>query len=638
MYSSNNITYNNNNNKRYSPKPNNSHLTSIIPSDRNEMRETASNEWLNFVHSEVGSVSDFNNDILHKRSIYKNSDSPIKINKRIPQIQQNQGHQHQHQIKPVQIVPTKQQLDLILPDPPNCFCGKPAHRSFTLEYGPILDCDSYNLDPSTVTDPTIKIKSKFVCGFHVHEKSWNEFRQQLKNGHTVNSEFSELRSCPLYNFTYCTIFHLSNPYLLVPPPNLPECFCHRPVVMRFKDNSIQFVCKNNNVDGARKCSWILPANEVAFPRPEHRIHTRVSQDIFIDQKQEKKKLLDDIRRPPPSVDAVTIGTSSTSFVVADDTPYASTPKTIEMQHKFDLLAALTAPSSSSSSPAPRQQDDQLSPSKKQSNPPPIKPLIVPTCVMVKKKKQDSTQDKIKNKIHSPSSSPSLSSTPSSESSVSSLHSSTVTSPVITEHAHLTTTVSLASEQDGQDVINALREEIEAIKIQNKQEIEAIRIQKEQEMETIKIQIDEALKENKKKSEVIERFKRTNQELIARVERQREKLAKFQTTIYRSRNEADEEVILRLNCQERLSSIELEVVHWMNENEKLKEELYLFAEENRKLVAEDEQSKCKVCFTRNIEYILFPCCHFAYCQPCASKLTECAVCRRAIESAKRVYTC
>ncbi|KAI7899094.1 uncharacterized protein BX663DRAFT_518894, partial [Cokeromyces recurvatus] len=509
----------------------------------NSMNETANNEWLTFVHSEVGSsLSDFNDDILHKRHSYKTSiDADNNDNKQAPS--QRESLQ----------------------------------------------------DPSTITDSITSIKSKFICGFHVHERSWNEFREQLKKGHTVNSEFSELRTCPLYNFTYCTVFHLTNSYLLEPPTKLPDCFCQRPVVMRFKNNLIQFVCKNISVDGARKCSWILPANEVAFPRPQHRIHTRVSQDIYLDQKQEKKKSLSNTRQS----DIITEKPSTSS--TSSSTPHPV--KTMKEQHKFDLLAALSA---SSSIKDEQNQMKQL---------PPIKSLIVPTCVMVKKKKreQQEKEKQVSYKFVSPTSSPSLSS---SSSASPSLHSSTVTSPV-TEHVNLTSAI------DHHDEIIALRKELETVKIQVEQVLQDnIKLRSEHE---------QSLRDNNQKDEFI-------QDLTNKLQRHKDKLAEFQTILYRNKNENDEEVILRMNCQERLSNIELEVVHWMNENEKLKEELYLCREENKKLSTEDERTKCKVCFNRNIEYILLPCFHFAYCQPCASKLTECAVCRKSIQSVQRVYTC
>lgn len=186
------------------------------------------------------------------------------------------------------IVPTNEQIRFAFFDPIRCFCGKPAYIGYTLEYGPILQCGRLG------TEASEDQKTKFVCGFHVHENSWLSFRAaQLKKPlFMISLDYSELRTCPLYNFSYCAMFRVINNYALASPIELPQCFCRRPAVMCINHkNGIQFACQKASIDGASKCNWKLPAKEVAFPSPKHRIHRYVDKEKYIEMRERLRKVL-----------------------------------------------------------------------------------------------------------------------------------------------------------------------------------------------------------------------------------------------------------------------------------------------------------------------------------------------------------
>jgi hypothetical protein len=445
------------------------------------------------------------------------------------------------------IVPTHDQIELVMSDPIRCFCGKPAHKSYTFEYGPIFECGTF------ATEQTDKQDTKFICGFHIHEISWISFRNLLKAGNTVNSEYSELRTCPQYNFTYCAMFHIKNQYKLDPPTKLPQCFCRRPVTMRIHPkNGIQFACKNAFVDGARKCSWVLNAKDVAFPRPQQRIHNHVDQDKYIARKERQMAQLSG----------------------------NNTDQKQQQQHKNDLLTALSAsmtPSPTSSSIAstietPKQekgeiilfedlvlQEQQLH----ASYPPISEPWMVPTCVMSNQKKQHLRHQQEKQPLPLPI-----------------FSSSTTTSSILPSQS----SPPLSPSSQAAYTLKATC---------HKQQLLI-----ERQKEIIEHQKDK-----------LEQERGINQQAAIKLAHFKEQIAELQTKLLRSRSDQDKETILRMNCQERLSNIEMDVVCLMNEKEKLTEELMIHIEEKNKLGKEEELNKCCLCYAKNIEYCLIPCYHF-----------------------------
>lgn len=157
-----------------------------------------------------------------------------------------------------------------------CFCKKPAFRYDTPEYGGILDCASYD-EASPHYNP------RFVCGFHVHERSWLKVRLHILNGFPIFSEYRELFTCPLYNFTYCSFFNVVNDYCSM-PLTTPKCFCNRPTILDYehkggcqKFNQASTVtsyiaCSNRNIPGAPKCNYWNPSVVTVFPKSKYQIH------------------------------------------------------------------------------------------------------------------------------------------------------------------------------------------------------------------------------------------------------------------------------------------------------------------------------------------------------------------------------
>lgn len=267
----------------------------------------------------------------------KHSDTPSpRINHNTPTIKpshvtlQQQQQQYNEMPRKFTLQSHEDPFLLVTSDPPLCFCKKPANRSFTIEYGPILECASYDTNieegqeaNTTKVDKLRSWKARYTCGFHVHERSWLKLRQAFLKGHAIDPDYSELQSCPLYNFTYCTIFYVTNAFDKVPPLILPKCFCEKPVILRQVNHTYAenrphyfFRCEHAPIEGHRKCNWKLEANEVAFPRPKTRIHDRVSEEEY------------------------------RKYFSTPPTQQSQQPQPKSQQHQHDLLATLTGISSS----------------------------------------------------------------------------------------------------------------------------------------------------------------------------------------------------------------------------------------------------------------------------------------------------
>ncbi|KAI9276127.1 hypothetical protein BY458DRAFT_506457 [Sporodiniella umbellata] len=65
------------------------------------------------------------------------------------------------------------------------------------------------------------------------------------------------------------------------PPSTPLCFCDRPVVIK-ETRGIEFTCRNASIvfEGVRKCTWGLPTEKIAFPKPQYVLHRRVTEEQF----------------------------------------------------------------------------------------------------------------------------------------------------------------------------------------------------------------------------------------------------------------------------------------------------------------------------------------------------------------------
>ena len=395
--------------------------------------------------------------------------------------------------------PTADQLANMTADMPLCFCKKPAHRSFTKEYGPILECALFN-ESKDNNNKSTALKKKYTCGFHVHELSWIKLRDAFLRGEVIEAEYPELRACPLYNFTYCVSFHINNTYEKVPPLRLPDCFCGKTVnLSEVKEPTDYrprhfFVC-SGNIESGRKCSWRLEAQEVAFPRAKYSLHTYVDEATYDQHWIEGKSL------PPVPI---------------------LQPQPVKSQHHSELLAALTGSLSTFDDDAKTNNG-----------------LVVPTSVLGKK----------------PPPQPTLSVSTSTSSSSS----------------------RMKSRLDDTDV--------------DELKIRVLYLEKEK--------YDTAKKLNQWKTRAEQESDRAAQVDL-----------EYKEELHNLSLDLEEEHWLRVSCQERLSSIELDFVNLMTEKEKAVEELASYRESIRiKYGKEEEYNKCKVCFHSAIEYCLIPCFHF-----------------------------
>ncbi|CAO3677488.1 unnamed protein product [Umbelopsis ramanniana] len=93
----------------------------------------------------------------------------------------------------------------------------------------------------------------------------------------------------------------------------------------------------------------------------------------------------------------------------------------------------------------------------------------------------------------------------------------------------------------------------------------------------------------------------------------------------------EEMDLRRHCQKRTANLEILVTEILQQNERLQQEI----EENNE-VAKLSDFKCRVCWHNTITHATIPCYHCVYCEACADKVKECAMCRKEKEGIQRIY--
>ncbi|KAG2198811.1 hypothetical protein INT47_000727 [Mucor saturninus] len=433
-------------------------------------------------------------------------------------------------------LPTASQLKL-LDNPTHCFCKKPAHREYTSEYGAILECASYGYEGP----PLASYQDKYTCGFHVHETSWLQHQHQLKEGLTIQSDYPELRTCPLYNFTFCAVFHVTNHHDKTPPSVLPDCYCGHRVKFCATRHHMYFACPGQSNAAFKKCVWKLEAKDVAFTKPKHRLHTYISHEAYLQRLQLQEE---GPHHPPPQ---------------QQQQQQQKSPTLSKSQHFNNLLDSLNATATRATgtitSPSSVQDEmisAEISPQQQQQQRL-MHALIVPTAVLAKKQ-------------------PSVSNS-SSTSTVSTVSGTATTIPI----------------HDGSPTMLKALHELEEYK-------------------TLNANLKAAI--HRVKQEAQSRIGQVETRLATSVE-QRERLQQeYETQMMRIRHVLEGELLMRISSQERLSTIELEVVHLLNEKEKAIQELEVYKESMRvKYGKEDEFNKCKVCFHRSIEYALIPCYHF-----------------------------
>lgn len=187
--------------------------------------------------------------------------------------------------------PTRSETDFIFASPIQCFCKLPAQRRYTLEYGAILECASFDYDKDDGTFP-----SKYICGFHIHERPWSALtknKRTNKKGQeetVINLQCFSLRTCPRYNFTVCSIFKVENTYRITPPLSLPLCFCKMQVVMFVtEEGQIRFTCKNSRLVGVGRCAWDQASMEVGFPKEQYRLHNLMDYDDYYNEMKKRRE-------------------------------------------------------------------------------------------------------------------------------------------------------------------------------------------------------------------------------------------------------------------------------------------------------------------------------------------------------------
>lgn len=138
-----------------------------------------------------------------------------------------------------------------MPIEPRCFCGQLAKPTKT-KCGVALRCG----------------QTHFCCGFHIHLNTWNQFRQQIKE-RKLDPFHPELASCPRFNFTFCTLFHIKNHLKMETPPP-PACKCGVPMVlhtfkMKCRFRTV-FVCSHHFEK--QYCHLMFHAEDVVFEDPQ----------------------------------------------------------------------------------------------------------------------------------------------------------------------------------------------------------------------------------------------------------------------------------------------------------------------------------------------------------------------------------
>ncbi|KAI7861403.1 hypothetical protein BDF14DRAFT_1887222 [Spinellus fusiger] len=164
----------------------------------------------------------------------------------------------------------------VMPTSTHCFCRKQASLTFTAEFGWIYECAYMKTTSTTEIASSTMQRRSLICGFHLHKRAWDLFRDRLYDKKEFNPSDIELSVCPLFNLTFCIIFGVTNQYHKRTVMT-PTCFCNANVVLyeeklRNKSNFL-LTCPNFFIDGARpKCSWSLHANRVPFKKTDRPTH------------------------------------------------------------------------------------------------------------------------------------------------------------------------------------------------------------------------------------------------------------------------------------------------------------------------------------------------------------------------------
>ncbi|GAA5816620.1 hypothetical protein MFLAVUS_010150 [Mucor flavus] len=211
-----------------------------------------------------------------------------------------------------------EQSELFLSDPPLCFCKQRSQLSYTLEYGPTFDCVSYN------ANSLYRYGRETTCGFHVHKASWDRMKSYINAGYKIHADITDLRECPLYNYTFCNVFHLTNSYDKTPPHRFPDCYCGYPVELEEKMNgdfcSFFFVCKNLYAQSGEKCTCHSDAKVVLFAKSEHMSHTYIDLETYRVHENKQRALLEQFEHQHRSNLLATLSSESTNSAYSPAVP------------------------------------------------------------------------------------------------------------------------------------------------------------------------------------------------------------------------------------------------------------------------------------------------------------------------------
>ncbi|KAI8983605.1 hypothetical protein BDB01DRAFT_130942 [Pilobolus umbonatus] len=226
--------------------------------------------------------------------------------------------------KPKKAVHNTTLLKSVLSDTVFCFCDKPAHRVYTVNFGPVLECANYSLTDQNNTP-------LYVCGFHVHELLWTECKKELEKGETLRSNYPDLKVCSLFNLIFCTVFRVDNDYVKTVHTN-PLCFCNKPTILRSAqtDNGYRFSYSCRNKDGP-KCGWVLSVKQLVLPGPRTRIHQIMDERSYLNGESTVDRIPITTQRKEEEI-------GLKDLKITEDV--VSTPRRPMDEHKLGLLNTL----------------------------------------------------------------------------------------------------------------------------------------------------------------------------------------------------------------------------------------------------------------------------------------------------------
>lgn len=166
----------------------------------------------------------------------------------------------------------------LMPDPPLCFCKKPASYVKT-SVGVVYECHDIKHEKDSTNRAFARRQSTMsaqspICAFHVHEEAWNRYRENLRKEIPLDETDDELKSCPAFNFTFCTVFRMVNT-LMKEFPRVPRCYCNRPVKryqFHHRYNNRAFFTCSNFFDCVNCCYWFAWAEDTRFVQGKSPCH------------------------------------------------------------------------------------------------------------------------------------------------------------------------------------------------------------------------------------------------------------------------------------------------------------------------------------------------------------------------------